>query len=143
MRRILIFLMVALIALAAGAADIDFKIGIGDISLNPVPDARTEARLAQWNDPMGRLLFHFNQQQSWQMRGTMPGTDRASGAAVKLKLQSGVPVQVLAADVQAGIDLHSEPIEVVRWPWEDDESPDVMSLEQQLSVLLGQRLQAK
>ncbi len=128
--------------MAAVAADIDFRIGIEDLSLAPRPDARTEARLAQWNDPMGRLMYQFNAQQSWLMRGGMPGTDRATGAVVRVKAQSGVPIHLVAANVQAGIDISSDEIEVIDWPWKEEESPAVMSLEKQLSVLLGQRLKA-
>ena len=65
MRPILTIFIVLSIAAVGGAADIEFRIGIEELSLAPRPDARTEARLAHWDDPMGRLMHQFNQQQSW------------------------------------------------------------------------------
>jgi len=140
-RRILIIFVLLISPVLCGAADVDFSLKIDQISLRP--DSKTEARLAQWNSPMGRLMHNFNQQQAWVMRGTMPGGERVTGAAVRLKLQNGLPLQLLATTMKASIDVSEREIAVVRWPWEEDEGPPIMTLEEQLTVLLGRRLTAQ
>jgi hypothetical protein len=140
MRRSLIILAALSAATAAGAGDVSFSLNINDIPLEPRPDPRTEARLAQWNDPMGRLLYHFNQQQSWVMRGTMPGSDRATGIAIGVKAQNGVPLQVLSSVVLSGLNLANHDLAETRWPWIDDEELGEMPLVDQISVELGRRL---
>jgi len=138
MRRALAALcFVALPALAA-AGEAKFSLKLDGIPLGPRPDARTEARLAEWNDPMGRLLYHFNQQQSWIVRGTMPGSDRAAGAAVRLKAQQGLPLRLVTTIVDGGLDSAAGRELVVRWPWSDEPTPP--PLDEQLAQLLGERL---
>lgn len=127
--------------LLAGAGEVDFSLDIVDIPLDPPPDPNTEARLAEWNSPMGRLMAVFNQQQAWVMRGTQPGLERVNGLAVRVKMQKGLPLQLIAANVDAGIDLSAHRVEATDWPWNEEGTP-TMSLEQQLSVLLGRRLTA-
>jgi len=139
-RRILTVIMLIIAANFAAAADVNFSLNIDKISLTPRPDPRKEARLAEWNSPMGRLMHNFNSQQAWMMRGTMPGGDRVSGLAVKVKMQNGLPIHLLAATMQASIAVNESRIAVVRWPWSTDEEDSVMALDEQLSVLLGNRL---
>ena len=123
---------------SAGAGDVDFSVNPVEIPLEPRPDPHVEARLAQWNSPMGRLMAVFQQQQAWVMRGTQPGLERVNGLAVRVKLQEGLPPEVIASTVDAGIDLSARQVDV-DWPWNDQAEPG-MSLEQQISVLLGRRL---
>ena len=147
MRQILIIIVLLISPALCSAADVDFSLKINEISLDPRPepprartDPKTEARLAQWNSPMGRLMHNFNQQQAWIMRGTMPGGERVTGAAVRVKAQNGLPLQLVAVSSKAAIDFSEQKIEVVRWPWKNDKGPPVMTLDEQLSVLLGRRL---
>jgi len=63
-----------LIAVVGNAGEVEFSLDLDAFKWTPNQDARTKARLAQWNDPMGRMMYHFNQQQAWIMRGTMPGS---------------------------------------------------------------------
>ena len=148
MRHILIITILLISPAFSGAADVDFSLKIDEISLTPRPvpppeprpDPKTEARLAQWNSPMGRLMHNFNQQQAWIMRGTMPGGERVTGAAVRVKAQNGLPLQLIAISSRAAIDISEREIAVVRWPWDDDKGPPVQTLDEQLSVLLGRRL---
>jgi hypothetical protein len=146
-RHILIIIVLLISTALCSAADVDFSLKIVEISLTPRPkrmtprqDPKTEARLAQWNSPMGRLMHNFNQQQAWVMRGTMPGGERVTGAAVRVKAQNGLPLQLIAVSSRAAIDISERAIEVIRWPWDDDKGPPVMTLDEQLTVLLGRRL---
>lgn len=136
--RTLVMLVLAAAPILAGAADVTFSLKLDEIPLSPRPDPQTEARLAQWNDPMGRLLYQFNQQQSWIMRGTMPGADRATGAAVRVKAQQGLPLGLVTTAVQAGLDLAGRREIRIRWPWSDE--PEPPPIEEQLALLLGERL---
>jgi len=139
-RRILTVIVLAIAANFAAAADVDFSLNIDKISLTPRPDPRKEARLAEWNSPMGRLIHNFNQQQAWMMRGTMPGGERVHGLAVKVKVQNGLPIHLLAATMQASTAISEARIAVVQWPWSTDVEEPVLSLDEQLSLLLGNRL---
>jgi hypothetical protein len=142
-------MMIAVLLSSAvcSAGETGFSLKIDEISLTPRledpgprPDPRTEARLAQWNSPMGRLMHNFNQQQAWIMRGTMPGGERVTGAAVSVKAQNGLPLRLIATTSRAAIEISERQVAVVRWPWDDDAAPPVMALDEQLSVLLGRRL---
>ena len=141
MRQILIVIALMIAPNLAVAADVDFSLNIDQISLTPRPSPQKEAQLAGWNSPMGRLMHNFNQQQqAWIMRGTMPGGERVNGLAVKVKAQNGLPLHVLASTMQASTNVSESRIAVVRWPWSPDEEDPVMLLDEQLSVLLGNRL---
>ncbi len=117
MRRILTIITLLLLPAAIHAGEVTFSLGINDIPLTARPDPRTEARLAQWNDPMGRLMHQFNAQQSWIMRGTMPGGDRVSGAAIKVKAQNGLRCSCWPPPCQASMNISEKQIAVVSWPW--------------------------
>jgi len=128
------------VATLAAAGDVSFSLNINNIPTTGRLDPLTEARLAHWNDPMGRLLYHFNQQQAWVMRGTMPGGDRAGGLAVAVKAQDGLPLKLLAMSMQSGLIAAQQDLAEVRWPWIDDDSLAALPLDQQLSIELGRRL---
>jgi hypothetical protein len=141
MRKVLI--IPAIVIAAAGvvdAGDVSFSLNINNIPTTTRLDPATEARLAHWNDPMGRLLYHFNQQQAWIMRGTMPGGERVGGAAVMVKAQNGQPLTLLATTMQAGLVAAQQDLAQVRWPWIDEEAVAALPLDQQLSLELGRRL---
>ncbi len=147
MRHILIIIVLLISSSVCSAGEIGFSLKIDEVSLTPRleppgprPDPRTEARRAQWNSPMGRLMHNFNQQQAWVMRGTMPGGERVTGAAVRIKAQNGLPLRLIATSSRAAVDVSEREVAVVRWPWDDTEGPEVMELDEQLSVLLGRRL---
>lgn len=138
--HLIVLAAVLVVAAAAGAGEVSFSLNINNIPTTSRPDPQTEARLAQWNDPMGRLLYHFNQQQAWIMRGTMPGGERAGGVAVRVKAQGGLPLQLLATTMQAGLDTAQQNLAQIRWPWIDDDALAAMPLDKQLSIELGRRL---
>lgn len=139
-QRALITLIAMLIAVAGTAGEVKFSLDLEGFKWTPNHDVRTKARLAQWNDPMGRMMYHFNQQQSWIMRGGMPGDERVAGAVVRVKAQNGIPLQLVAATIQGGLDTAQQ--NLVRFgPREvSDEELKAMSLEEQLTELLGRRL---
>ncbi|MCG6949482.1 MAG: hypothetical protein LJE93_11265 [Acidobacteria bacterium] len=143
MRRFLISLMLMLTAASAGAGEVKFSLKLDTFDWSPKMDAQTKARLAQWNDPMGRLLHAFNQQQAWIMRGTMPGGERVSGVAVRIKAQNGLPLNLVASTIQGGIEVaRTDLVNLGRRRGDDDEL-DLMTLEEHLSRELGKKLVPK
>jgi hypothetical protein len=143
MRRFLISLILMLTAAVAGAGEVKFSLKLDTFDWSPKMDAQTKARLAQWNDPMGRLLHAFNQQQAWIMRGTMPGGERVSGVAVRIKAQNGLPLNLVASTIQGGIEVaRTDLVNLGRRRGDDDEL-DMMTLEEHLSRELGKKLAPK
>ncbi len=133
-------LIAILIATVGNAGEVDFSLDLDGSKWTPNQDVRTKARLANWNDPMGRMMYHFNQQQAWIMRGTMPGAERNTGVAVRIKAQNGLPLQLLAATIQGSLDVAQQ--DLVRFgPRKvSDEELAAMSLEEQLTEMLSRRL---
>jgi hypothetical protein len=139
-RRAFLILFALLQVVAAGAGEFEFSLDLDAFRWTPNQDARTKARLAEWNDPMGRMIYHFNQQQAWIMRGNMPGGERDSGVAVRVKAQNGLPLHLIASTIQSGLDIAQQ--DLVRFGPRppSDEELDAMTLEERLSELLGRRL---
>jgi len=133
-------LIAMLIAVVAESLKKKHSLDLDGFKWTPNQDARTKARLAQWNDPMGRMMYHFNQQQAWIMRGTMPGSERDNGVAVRVKAQNGLPLQLLAATMQGSLDIAQQ--DLIRFgPRKvSDEELAAMSLEEQMTELLSRRL---
>ena len=139
-RRALIILFTMLIPAVVDAGEVKFSLDLEGFKWTPNQDARTKARLANWNDPMGRMMYHFNQQQAWIMRGTMPGSERDNGVAVRVKAQNGIPLHLVAATIQGGLDMAHRNLVRFGPRKVSDEELEAMSLEEQLTELLGRRL---
>ena len=133
-------LIAMLIAAVGGAGDVEFSLDLDNFKWTPNQDAHTRARLANWNDPMGRMMYHFNQQQAWIMRGTMPGSERDNGVAVRVKAQNGLPLQLLAATMQSSVDVAQQGLVRFGPRKVSDEELAAMPLEEQLTELLSRRL---
>jgi len=140
MRRVLFILIVMLAAAAAGSGDVEFSLNLDAFKWTPHQDARTKARLAEWNDPMGRMMYQFNQQQAWIMRGTMPGAERNTGVAVRMKAQNGLPLHLVASTIQGSLDLAQQNLVRFGPRQVSDEELAAMSLEEQMAELLSRRL---
>lgn len=128
---------IAVATIAATGAANEFSLRIEDELRRPAADPRTEARLASWSSPMGRLAYELQQQRSSVMRGGQPGG--GNGLGLRLKIQSGLGLELVVSPVDTGVDLYQRTLESVHWPWNPAEEPD-MSIEQRISILLGQRL---
>jgi hypothetical protein len=139
-RSALMTLVGILFAVAGTAGEVKFSLDLEGFKWTPNQDARTKARLAEWNDPMGRMMYHFNQQQAWIMRGTMPGSERDNGVAVRVKAQNGIPLHLVAATIQGGLDTAQQNLVRFGPRQVSDEELEAMSLEEQLTELLSRRL---
>jgi len=139
-RRALIILFAMLIPAVVDAGEVKFSLDLDGYKWTPTQDVRTRARLAEWNDPMGRMMYHFNQQQAWIMRGTMPGAERNTGVAVRMKAQNGIPLQLVASTIQGSLDLAQQNLVRFGPRHVSDEELASMSLEEQMTELLSRRL---
>ena len=139
-RRALIILFAILIPAVVDAGEVKFSLDLDGYKWTPNQDVRTRARLAEWNDPMGRMMYHFNQQQAWIMRGTMPGAERNTGVAVRMKAQNGIPLQLVASTIQGSLDLAQQNLVRFGPRQVSDEELAAMSLEEQMTELLSRRL---
>ena len=135
--RVLSVLLVAAAA-TAGAAEQRFALGLDELDLSEL-DARTQARLAQWNDPPGRADRHLQQEQANVMGGGQPGGSQ--GIAFRVKLQSGFRPQLIVATADAGVEAYERSMGVIRWPWSESDE-EALPIEEQLALLLGQRLES-
>lgn len=135
--RVLSVLLLAAAAIA-GAAEQRFALGLDQLDLSQL-DARTQARLARWNDPTGRAARHLQQEQANLLGGGQPGGSQ--GIAFRVKLQSGFRPQLIVATADAGIEAYERSMGVIRWPWSESDE-EALPIEEQLSLLLGRRLQS-
>jgi hypothetical protein len=137
-------LLIALsVAMAAGAGDVEFSLDLDTFDWSPDQDVRSTARLAHWNDPMWRVGFHLNQQTAWIMRGTVPGGERMNSVAIRVKAQSGLPLNLLAATIQGGLDIDRQDLVRLGRRRANDDELDLMTLEELLSEELGKKLAPK
>jgi hypothetical protein len=134
--RVLTFVLIAA-AVTAGAAEPRFSLGLSELDLSQL-DARTQARLARWNDPMGRAAAHMQQEQANLLGGGQPGGSQA--IAFRAKLQSGFRPQLIVATGEAGVEAYERSLGVIRWPWRPSDE-QALPIEEQLSLLLGRRLE--
>ena len=137
MRPLILTLLIPCLAAPVMAGDSEFKLGLETLRLSDL-DPRTEARLAGWNSPMGRVMHHARQMQADILGGGQPGGPPAA-IAFRVKVQRGFSPRVIAATSVVGIELYERSIEVIRWPWRESDAP-TLSLEEQLSLMLGERM---
>ncbi len=135
--KTLLSLLLTLIAATAGAQEA-FSLHLGATAWPR--DPRTQARLVQWESPMGRLMYEASVQQAGLGREGLAGR-APMGLAMRLKSQSGVPPQVISAALENGVQLSETGILRIRWPWEEDLQRPDLPLEQQISLQLGRRLE--
>lgn len=147
--RILAPVLVALAVAAAGAVpagaedERPFTLDLDEMTFRPT-DQRTEARLARWNDdPMARVAMHMASEQARIIGGNQPGAGRQNAMVVSVQFRKGLAAALTVASSASGVELYERRMAVIRWPWvDDDEAPPAMPLEEQLTVLLGERLES-
>ena len=135
--RVMVSLAIV-VAVAAAAADNGYSLDI-EKELRRPTDPRTEARLAQWNSPIGRVMHNMNEQQTSVLRGGQPGAGSAGGVAIRFRVQGALPLSLVTATTGASVDFYERTVAVIRWPWRVDDRA-VLTIDEQLSLLLGNRL---
>lgn len=138
MRRTIV--LVAALVTAAGIATAgDFTLDLDALDLQP-RDPRTEARLAGWNSPLGRVAYQVAGEQARLGRGGLVGTPGGLVAGVRLQRRMG-GLQLVTGTLEGGTTRSEQTVKVIRWPWHEADEPAPPPLDQQLAVMLGRRLE--
>jgi hypothetical protein len=143
--KIRALLVLALLAAAPGMAadggERQFQLDLDEVSLKP-QDPRTQARLSRWNDdPMARVEMAMATDQARLLGGHMVGMSRPRAMVFSVRLRKGLAAALMVSLQASGVDFNERQMAVIRWPWEDDdEAKPAMPLDEQLSVLLEERL---
>jgi hypothetical protein len=146
MRSFVLFLVVVLAASVVVAREdpTRFDLDIDTVDLTP-RDPRTQARLARWNDdPMARVAMHMATEQARMLGGHQPGAGRQNAMVVSMQFKKGLATSLTVSSSASGVELYERRMAVITWPWEKDKKPKpAMPLDEQLTVLLGKRLESQ
>jgi hypothetical protein len=139
---ILVFAFLISSSVLADEADKPFDLALEEAMRQP-RDPRTQARLARWNDdPMARVAMHMASEQARIMGGNQPGAGQPRALVFAVQLQKGLAAALTVASSASGVEFYERRMAVIRWPWEtDDENKPSMPLDEQLTVMLGDRLE--
>ena len=143
------FLVLALLIAAPAAADEaddqkQFNLQLDKISLRP-QDPRTQARLARWNDdPMARVAMAMASEQARMLGGHQPGMGQPRALVFSVRLPKDLAAALMVSSSASGVEFYERRMTVIRWPWEkDDEAKPAMPLDEQLTIMLGKRLESQ
>ena len=144
----LILVLALLVAAPAAADEADdqkqFNLELDKISLKP-QDPRTQARLARWNDdPMARVAMAMASEQAHIVGGHQPGMSQPRAMVFSVRLQKGLAAALMVSSSASGVEFYERRMAVITWPWEDEEeTKPAMPLDEQLTVMLGKRLESQ
>jgi hypothetical protein len=144
MTRILVATLLIASPVSAGDDETEFPLDLADMQFRP-RDQRTEARIARWNsDPMARVAMHMNSEQARILGGNRPGTSRPNAMVFSMRLQKGLAAALMVSTTGAGVTFNERRFATIRWPWEkDDSAKPAMPLDEQLTIMLGDRLESR
>lgn len=144
-----LLIAVALVAPAwtpavAGEDRKSFDLALEEIDLRP-RDPRTQARLARWNDdPMARVAMHMASEQARILGGNQPGTGRPNAMVISVRFQKSLAAALTVASSASSVSFFERRMAVITWPWQkDDEARPALPLDEQLTVLLGRRMESQ
>ena len=144
----LILVLALLVAAPAATDEADdqkqFNLELDKISLKP-QDPRTQARLARWNDdPMARVAMAMASEQAHIVGGHQPGMSQPRAMVFSVRLQKGLAAALMVSSSASGVEFYERRMAVITWPWEDEEeTKPAMPLDEQLTVMLGERLESQ
>jgi len=133
-------LLAAASGMAADRSERPFQLDLDKVSLRP-QDPRTEARLSRWNDdPMARVEMAMATDQARMLGGHMVGISRPRAMVFSVRLRKGLAAALMVSLQASGVDFNERQMAVIHWPWEDEDAKPAMPMDEQLSVLLEERL---
>ena len=141
---LVIVLLIAAPVMAAENDEPQFDLDLDKISLRP-QDPRTEARLARWNsDPMARVAMHMASEHARMLGGHQPGMGQPRAMVFSVRLQKGLAAALMVSSSASGVEFYERRMAIINWPWEkDDEARPAMPLDEQLTMMLGRRLESQ
>lgn len=130
-------------AVVAGDRPESFHLDLEKMDFRP-RDPRTEARLARWqDDPMARVAMHMASEQARMLGGNQPGSGRPNAMVFSVKFQKGLAAALTVASSTAGVEFYQRRMAVINWPWADDDEKPALPLDEQLTLMLGDRLESQ
>ena len=145
-RFILVLALLITAPMAADEAELarQFDLDLENVDLRP-RDPRTQARLARWNDdPMARVAMAMASEQAHIVGGHQPGMSQPRAMVFSVRLQKGLAAALMVSSSASGVEFYERRMAVITWPWEDEEeTKPAMPLDEQLTVMLGKRLESK
>ena len=133
-----------LLAIVMAALSVHAEVNVGVRVSGTSPSATSlqhEARLADWNSPLGRMSLFMAEQHANLLRGNQPGA--AGAVAFMIKAQPGQPLQLIAASLENGVQISAAEVTRIPWPAEEAQPTEPLPFDEQLALLLGRRLQPK
>lgn len=135
-----LFVAITLLSLAqptwAGDASFSLSLSAGSHrSMSPTQ----EAQMALWNDPMLRLMRAMNAEVGQLMIG-QPGGGMTP-PLISVGVGGGLPPRILSASIEHNLARSTEPPTAIAWPWLKENEPTPPPMEEQLALLLGERLE--
>ncbi len=101
-----------------------------------------ETRLATWNSPMGRVAYAVAREQAGL--GTSGLVGHSTGVALRVGFRPHLRPELISAAVEQGLGTSERTLGRIHWPWEETgEEPQTMTLEEELSRLLGRRIEIR
>ncbi|MCK5378582.1 MAG: hypothetical protein KAJ78_04225 [Acidobacteria bacterium] len=136
-----LFMAITLLGLAhptwAGEPRFSLSINVGGRqSLSPAQ----EAQLALWNDPMIRLMRAMDAEFGHLLIGQPGGR---TPPLIAIGVGGGLPPRVLSASIEHNLARSTEPPAAIAWPWLKENEPTPPPMEEQLALLLGERLEQR
>ena len=141
---LVIALLIAAPVFAEEADERRFDLDLDKISLQQ-QDPRTQARLARWNDdPMARVAMAMASEHARMLGGHQPGMGRPRAMVFSVRLQKGLAAALMVSSSASGVEFYERRMAVINWPWDKDkEAKPAMPLDEQLTVMLGKRLESQ
>ena len=102
--------------------------------------AAQEAQLALWNDPMIRIRRAMDIEMGRILLGQPGGR---TPPLFSVAVGGGQPPRVIRASFENNLARTTVPPPAIAWPWLEIEEPEQPSMEEQLGLLLGRRLEQK
>jgi hypothetical protein len=91
---------------------------------------------------MARVAMHMASENARIMGGNQPGMGRPRALVFSVQLQKGLAAALTVASSASGVEFYERRMAVITWPWEKKgESKPSMPLDEQLTVILGERLE--
>lgn len=145
-RLVLALALLIVAPVAADEAEVarQFDLDLENVDLRP-RDPRTQARLARWNDdPMARVAMAMASEQAHIVGGHQPGMDQPRAMVFSVRLQKGLAAALMVSSSASGVEFYERRMAVITWPWQDEEeTKPAMPLDEQLTVMLGERLESQ
>ena len=75
--------------------------------------------------------------------GNLPGIEKPRAMVFSVRMRKGLAAALTVGVSASGVEYYERRMAVIRWPWAKEEEKPAMPLDEQLSVMLGKRLESR